>query len=107
MRVQKSLPPSEMSKLSSEQAWEIAGDFGKLLEEGKQGLYFFTDELPWQKGDILIALLKLIRMNPGNAELIEILCSNIAILDHYIPDGEEYQKLVELKMQIEKSLKIG
>ena len=99
--MQKKLSVKEIQDLTSEQAWEIVEDFGVFLEKGGP-VYRFSDELPWRKSDILIALLKLIR--DSNSAVLEVLCTNIAILDLFIPSPEEYQDMLNLKQNTDNLL---
>ncbi|MEI6510657.1 MAG: hypothetical protein WCO25_01290 [Candidatus Uhrbacteria bacterium] len=102
MSFQKSLADDLKKNLDSKTAWEVVGDFALYLENRRPGLYFFEDELPWQKADIKVALRVILFENLTDREVIELILTNSSILDFYIPSPIRYQELIEIKTGVDE-----
>jgi len=98
----------EINKIDLKKAWEIAKEFGELLEENKVAFpYEFEDILPYDKGVILFSLLKIFKeadfeelaiLNNTTPKMMKDNISTLIMyLDGFIPNPEEYKKRIELQ----------
>lgn len=94
----KKLTNDEVLNLTTEKAWEIAKSFGNYLELNSKRVLEFDTVLEYDRGDILLALLHLLKVNITNKKTVEIISTNIIILfSFFIPDEESYRKMLRSK----------
>jgi hypothetical protein len=88
-------------------AWEIAQKFADTEAKSAKSLYCFDSSLPYKKDIIALALLNLLTSNDfknlllSKGEAGEKMLSTISNLMFslttiYIPDKEDYKKIIEL-----------
>jgi len=94
----KKLSQEELSDFTFKKAQEVAEDYADFLAKRgeKISLYGFQNELPWDKGSILVALLKLLR-DSNDQEYKKVACNLIVSLEDFIPTLEEYKEIIELE----------
>lgn len=105
-------------KITLEGTWKIAKEFGKLLAENKISLpYEFEDILPYEKSIILLCLVKILKEedfkklaiinNTTEKEIKENIATMIIFLDGFMPNPEQYKKMIESKEFTGKVLKLN
>jgi len=87
----KKLSDEELENISADKAREICADFGKFMEDYLSPMIGWEDDLPWAKGDILIALLTLLKLATDNRQK-DALVYGILYLDGFLPNEMEYTR---------------
>ena len=101
---QKKLSEQEVLNLTAEKAWEVVEDFLAFIASDKRRPINFFSELAWDKSSILVALIELIRLNRNDSSALELLFQHLILLEGFIPDPDEYQKLISGKEIVETLL---
>lgn len=111
------LKPEEIENMTTEQAWDIAGDFGDYIANRKPAFIEYEDVLPYEKEVILLALLKTLkddnhlrRLSAASGgsvkDIKENIAVNIMILETgFIPNEKKYKETVELMKISDKVFK--
>ena len=108
----KKLTQKEIENMTLEDAWNITQEFGAFLAEGgAPALYEFEDVLPYQKSDILLAIIYLFKNlkeedvdhTTGTLEKIkEALSTLVEDLESFIPNEETYKEMLNAKSFIDE-----
>ena len=105
----KELTQEEILNMTLDNAWNITQEYADLTEgeseKGKSTLYEFEDVLPYSKGDILLALLKLLTEQYYDdvsqlEDFKEFISSLIVQLDDFIPTEEKYKQMLNQKKHL-------
>lgn len=108
----KRLTQEEILNMTLDDAWNITQEFGAFLAEGgTPALYEFEDVLPYQKSDILLAIIHLfenlkeedIDHTTGTLEEIKkTLSALVPTLESFIPNEKTYKDMLKTKSLIDE-----
>ncbi len=109
----KKLTQEEILNMTLDDAWDVALAFGDFLAEGgAPAQYEFEDVLPYQKSDILLAILYLLEHlkeedidhTGSTLETIKkTLCILAAGLESFIPNEKTYKEMLDSKEYIDEN----
>lgn len=110
----KKLTQEESQNMTLDDAWNITQDFSAFLAEGgAPALYEFEDVLPYQKSDILLAIIHLLEnlkeedIDHTTGTLVEIkknLSTLVVSLESFIPNEETYKEMLNARNLIDEKL---
>ena len=108
----RKLALEELQNMTLDDAWNITQEFsGFLAEGGAPALYEFEDVLPYQKNDILFAIIHLLQylkkedIVTGTLEEIKENLSTLAVsLEGFIPSEETYKEMLNKKSYLNENL---
>lgn len=99
----KKLTPEQIGKMTLNEAWKIAHEFGDFIAKREIPLPIdYESNLPYPKKDILFALIKilarekpeLLRKKYKNLEIKDIIMMLIMALEDFILSEDEYKEKV-------------
>ena len=102
----KKLTPEQIGKMTLNEAWKIAREFGDFIANREKPLSIdYENVLPYLKRDILLAVVKILKdEKPGllkktanGIEIKECVASMIMTLEDFIPDEKEYKEKIKTR----------
>jgi len=105
----KKLTPEQIGKMTLDEAWKIAREFGDFIANREKPLLIdYENVLPYSKRNILLALVKILKdekpellrkktETKNKIELKECVAGLIMQLEDFIPNEKEYKEMVKTR----------